>query len=131
MKHLLSIAVVLLVVVGLWSVLRNGSHKHMSVSLHVAQTRLTQIVFGAVLLAATGLMALQFFGWLLPQYGAAVWAYVLFGLVVACFVVVALVPHLEKTWRGPVHNLAAWGLVYLVSLVLLTMFSWPLDVGAR
>lgn len=131
MEHLLLFAVVLFAAVGLWAVLRNGPTKRLSISLHVAQTRLTRSVFGAVTLVATVGMAAQFFGWLLPRYDVELLAYSLFSLVVASFVVIALIPHVEGTWREPIHNLAAWGVVYLVPFVILSvLLSWPLSVVA-
>lgn len=117
---------VLLACAGLWAVLRNGPAKHVSVSLHVAQAKVTCIIFGIVTLAAAVLMGLNFFGWLLPHYEANVLSYGMFGLVVICFAIIALVPHIKGTWREPIHNLAAWGLVYLVPFVILLTLFWPL-----
>lgn len=130
MKHLLVFAVALLTCAGLWAVLRNGPVKRLSVSLHVARERVTRVVFGTATLGAAVLMGLNFFGWLLPRYEANLLSYGMFGLVVVCFVIIALIPHIEGTWREPVHNLAAWGVVDLVPLVILLTLFWPLALFA-
>lgn len=126
MKHLLVYAVVLLACAGLWAVRRNGPVKRLSVSLHVAQERVTCVVFGIATLVAAVLMGLSFYGWLLPQHSADLLSYGMFGLVVICFATIALIPHIEGTWRAPIHNLAAWGVVYLVPFVILLTLFWPL-----
>lgn len=126
MKHLLLFAVSLLTCASLWATLRNGPVKHLSVSLHVARAKVTQIVFGIVIFLAAVLMAGQFFGWLLPHYRADILSQIMFGLVVLSFVLIALVPHIEGTWRSYVHNFAAWGLVCLIPPVIVLTLTWPL-----
>lgn len=127
MKHLLIVAMCLLACATLWAVRRNGPTKNLSVSLHVARAKRTQVVFGVAIFVAALFMGGQFFGWLLPHYEANAISYALFGLVVASFVLIALVPHIEGTWRSDIHNFAAWGLVCIVPPVILLTLAWPLS----
>ena len=127
MKHLLIVALCLLACVSLWAVRRNGPQKDLSVSLHVARAKVTELVFGIVVFLAALLMAGQFFGWLLPHYSADIVSQVMFGLVVGSFVFIALVPHIEGTWRSYVHEIAAWGLVCIVPPIVILILTWSLS----
>lgn len=130
MKHLLVIAIALCVVAALYSVAQTGKTKHLSISLHAAGKRRTQVVFGGMLFIATNLAAITLFGWLLPSYGVGLVSYIIFGVVITFLAVIALVPHIVGTWREPVHNLAAWGLAWIIPMAMLLMLTWPLNPWA-
>ena len=130
MEHLLLIAIVLSVPVSLWAVAAAGRNGQLSISLHVAQSKQMQLVFGIALLVATVLMTGGLFGWLLPRYEAGVLTYVTFGAIIGCLALIALVPHVVDTWREPVHTSAAWGLVYAIPVAMLLMLTWPLSMAA-
>ncbi len=104
-----------------------GKTKHRSISLHVAETRRTQVVFGSILAIATILMAMTFFRWLLPKYDAGIVSYAMFTLVIFCLGTIALIPHVINTWREPVHNLGAWGFVHVIIVTMVMMLWWPLS----
>ncbi len=129
-KHLLAVAILLFSAAGIWAVLYTGVTNNLSISLHVSRSKVTKRWFGGIVLVATLLIALNLFGWLLPAYQAGVVSYVLFGLLVACFAIVALIPHVTHTQRGKIHNIAAWGMVWLVPLIMSTMLFWPLSALA-
>jgi len=127
MKHLLAVAIILFAFAGLWVIGRVGLSPRLSVSLHAAKTKANQLVFGVLTLVATILMNLTIFGWLLSHYAANGISYILFGLVAACLTITALIPHIEGTWRDSVHNVAAWGIVYILPLIMAFMLLWPLS----
>lgn len=129
-KHLLDAAILLFSVAGVWAVLYTGVTNSLSISLHVSRTKVTKRWFGGIVLVATILAAVNFFGWLLPTYRAGLVSYIFFGLLVACFAIVALIPHVMHTRRGRVHNIAAWGMVWLVPLIMSVMLFWPLSALA-
>lgn len=131
MKHLLLLSTILFVAATLWVLARNGRQKHLSISLHVAQTRRTCIVFGVAAAVATALAAMTIFGWLLPHYEAGLFAYIIHGVLIADFFLVAFVPHIAGTWRGKVHNFAAWGMAYAVPVAMALALMWPLHTIAR
>ena len=130
MQHLFLIAFLLSAVASLWAVNLGGRTKHLSISLHVAQSKVAQIVFGSILALATFLMAITLFGWLLPKYDAGVISYLMFILVILCLCTIALVPHVIATWREPVHNVGAWGFVYVIIVAMWVMLFWPLSSPA-
>lgn len=127
MEHLLVVALTIFALAGAWVVRRAGMTTHLSISLHAAKTRVSRGVFGVLVLLATVLMAVQLYGWLLPHYGSGSVMYILFGLVIVCLSTAALVPHIERTWREIVHNSVAWGIVYVIPLVMACMLQWSLS----
>ena len=130
MKHLLVIAIALCVAAASYSVVHAGKTKHLSISLHVAGKRRTQVIFGCMLFIATILAAIVLLGWMLPGYNAGLLSYIVFGIVIIFLVCIALVPHIVGTWREPVHNLAAWGLAWIIPMAMLLMLTWPLNPWA-
>lgn len=108
-----------------------GRRNELSISLHVAATHLTRIVFGCSIIVAAALAAVVFFKWLLPHYDAGIVYYLLYALLTVDFFVIPAVPHIEGTWRGTVHNFAAWGMVYLIPVIIFAAFFWPLSTAAK
>ncbi len=131
MNHFILIATLIFSVSSLWAVRHIGLTKHLSVSLHVSQQRLTQIVFGIGIIVSTLLFVIGIFGWMLPHYSAAWYSRVLFAGILIDFVLLAAVPHVRGTWREAVHNTAAWGMVALVPFAMLTTYFWPVSDMAR
>lgn len=131
MKHLLLLSVVLFATTTMWVITHTGRQKHLSISLHVAQACRTRFVFGVAAAVATALAAATIFGWLLPHYQANMFAYIIFGVLIADFFLIAFVPHIVGTWRGQVHNFAAWGMAYVVPLAMAVALWWPLHPVAR
>jgi len=125
-QHILLGTVLLITLASLWAVTHAGRTKHLSISLHVAKHERTQLAFGVVLGLATVVMACIFFTWLLPKYSVGTVSYFMFIFVTACLGVVAAVPHVVGTWREPVHNIAAWGFVYVIIVTMIVMLFWPL-----
>ena len=131
MRHLLVAAVVLLSAVSIWAIHRVGLTKHLSVSLHVSQTRQTQIVFGIVSIAGVLLMAFGLWGWMFPAYGVSMPTRWLFGLVLLGFTILAAFPYVLETWRAPVHNIAAWGMAALIPFAMLSTIGWTNVVAVK
>lgn len=104
---------------------------HRSISQHVAQTSITRWVFGVTASLAAVFAALALFVWMLPHYNAGIVSYVLFGSLILGLFIAAAVPHIESTWRGRVHNIAAWGIVYVIPLAMIVALFWPLTILAR
>ena len=127
MQHFFLIAFMLSAFASLWAVRLGGRIKHLSISLHVAQTMRMQVVFGSTLTLATILMAITFFAWLLPKYDVGILSYLMFALVILCLGTIAFVPHVINTWREPVHNIGAWGFVYVIIVTMGAMLFWPLS----
>ncbi len=130
MDYLLLMAMAACAAVSVWAVGYAGMKPHRSISLHVAEARRTQLVFGVILAAATVAFAVVLFAWLLPHYQTGLGSYVLFGLITGCLMTIALVPHVEGTWREPIHNMAAWGMVYVILVAMAMMLAWPLSAAA-
>jgi hypothetical protein len=126
MKHLVIISVGVFFLAAIWVVARAGMNPARSVSLHASTTRVSRVGFGILVSVATVLLGYQIFSWLLPKYYASIVSRVLFGLILGCFGVAAFVPHVVGTWREPVHNSVAWGLVGLIPLTMAFMLLWPL-----
>lgn len=130
-RHLLLLSAVLFFAASVWAVSRAGRKNHLSISLHIAQSRRASIVFGMLASIASALAAMTIFGWVLPHYEPNVLSYALYGLIIIDLFTIALVPHVDSTWRGAVHNIAAWGMVYVIPAVMLTALLWPLSDFAR
>lgn len=126
MKHLLIVGIAVLFLAAVWVVALQSMNSALSVSLHASRTRASRLWFGVMVSLATVLLGYQLFGWLLPTYRVGVVSGVLFGLILGCFGVAALVPHVVGTWRESVHNSVAWGLVGLIPLAMAFMLQWPL-----
>jgi hypothetical protein len=131
MKHLIVVSIILFVAVSSWAVARIGKIPHRSISQHVAMTAKTQLVFGIGAGVASLLAAVAVFGWMLPHYSAPMLSYILFGMLIAGFLIAACIPHIEGTWRGSVHNIAAWGIVYVIPVTMITVLFWPLSSVVR
>lgn len=129
MKHALSFAILLFSAASIWAVVRSGVTPRVSISLHVARTKISRVVFGVTTLVATALLGMNIFGWLLPHYTAGCLSYTVFTPLLLCFIVTAVIPHVKHTWREPTHNLAAWGIVYVVPVALACILFWPLSTG--
>ena len=131
MKFLLLPAVALFFLASIWVVAYIGPNANLSISLHVAKTKLTQWVFGTVTTIATLLATCTIFGWILPYYDANLLVACLYLLIVSAFLLIAVIPHIEGTWRENAHNVAAWGVVYVIPLAMVTSQSWELSIPAR
>jgi len=127
MEHLIALSVAIFVIVGMWAVSHVGRQKHLTISQHVAKTRKTQIGFGIGASIATLIAAWTILAWLLPGYSAGAVSYVLFGTVLAGFLIAAAVPYIKGSWRGSLHNIAAWGMCYIIPLAMLSSLWWPLS----
>lgn len=130
MKHALIVGLGVFFLAAAWVIIRAGMSPSHSISLHASRTRASKVGFGTLVCVATVLLGYQIIGWLLPMYHAGVISVVLFGLILGCFGVAAFVPHVVGTWREPVHNSVAWGLVYLIPLTMALMLQWPLTSNA-
>ena len=131
MEHLVVFAIILFVTIGAWSVQRVGRKNNLTISQHVAKSRTTQILFGIFGSAATFFATWSIFGWLLPHHQANVMSYIVFGLIMLGFLVAAVVPYIKGTVRGTVHNIAAWGMCYLIPVAILSALFWPLSDFVR
>lgn len=131
MNHSILIATLIFSISSIWAVQHIGLTKHLSVSLHVSQQKLTQVIFGTGIIVSSLLFAVGIFGWMLPHYGAVWYSRALFAGILLDFVLLAAVPHVRGTWREAVHNIAAWGMVALVPFAMLTTFFWPVSDIAR
>ncbi len=127
MEYFLLLSIALFIGVSAWTVSYVGKEKHRTISQHVAKSRLTQIVFGAVALLATLLASCVIFADILPHYRSSEIGYGIFGLVMACFLVAAVVPYIKGTRRGQVHDIAAWGVCYLIPIAIFVSLFWPLS----
>lgn len=107
-----------------------GVQPERSISQHVAKHLKTQILFGVLVGLASLIAAVAAFGWLLPNYDAGIIEYILFGILLTAFFLTALIPHIEGSWRGAVHNFVAWGIVGVIPLVMIAVLSWSLSVLA-
>lgn len=130
-KYFLLLSIVLFCVVALWAVRHVGRQKHRSISQHVAQTRRTSVVFGFVAAFAALLAAVTIFVSILPGYDAGITGYLVYTVIIVCLLTIALVPHVEGTRGGTVHNLAAWGMVYVIPAAMVLALFWPLSSFTR
>jgi hypothetical protein len=130
-NHVILLSVITFVLASAWSVNKTGLAKDRTISQHVGQQKVTIIVFGIAGSLATILASWAIFGWLLPHYHADILSYGVFVVLMFCFLVAALVPYIEKTRRGAVHNIAAWGMCYLIPLAIGASLFWPLETAER
>lgn len=127
MQYLLLLSIALFFGVSTWAVQRVGRKSHLTISQHVGRTRTTRVVFGIVGSIATLLASLTIFGWILPRYDAGTFSYVVYGLLMLGFLVAAIIPYVRGTWRARVHNLAAWGMCFIIPVAIFTtILLWPL-----
>lgn len=117
MKYLLPVAIVLFFFVAVWSVYRVGRRSDLSISLHIAQSRLTIWVFRIIGTVATIFATIALYGVTLPNHNASALTYAVYGVLLVEVLVTALIPHVEGTWRGNVHNIAAWGLCFSIPII--------------
>ncbi len=127
MQHLMLIAILLFATVGGWSVKKAGRKQSLTISQHVGQHSITQIVFGIIGSMATLTASTSLFFWLLPHYKANILSYIVFGLVMIGFLIAAVVPYIKNTPQGTIHNVAAWGMCYIIPVATLFALFWPIS----
>ncbi|NCU31199.1 hypothetical protein EOM57_05380 [Candidatus Saccharibacteria bacterium] len=131
MKYYLLISIVLFSFATTWSVYKVGRRNELSISLHVAQTRLTRWVFGITGSVAILLASLTIYGALLPLYDAPTIMYAAFGFLLLQMLVTVIVPYIEGSWQGKIHNLTAWGMCYTIPAIATLSLFLPLSLLAR
>ncbi len=127
--YFLLTAMILMTASSLWAVQHVGRTPALTVSLHVAKSRQTILVFGLLFGAATICYALWVFLWLFATIPLGVVGQILYSAIIFCFACVAVFPDIENTSVGAFHKLLAWALVYLFPptiLVTILASSLPL-----
>lgn len=117
MKYFLLIAIGLFLLIAPWCVYKVGRRNELSISLHIARSHLTMWIFGVIGTIATFFAAITLYGVTLPDHNASAFTYVAFGVLLLEMLIATTVPHIEGTWRGNVHNIAAWGLCFSIPVI--------------
>lgn len=116
MKYFLFFAVLIFVAVSWWTIKAVGKQNNISLSMHVAKSKKTSLIFGIGGSIATIAASVAVFSGLMPHVNAHFFVYGIFIVIFAQFFVTVLLPHVEGTKRGVVHNLAAWGMCYTIPI---------------
>ncbi len=130
MKYLLLVAIVLFLAVAVWCIHTVGRRNELSISLHIAQSRLTIWVFRIIGIIATILATIVLFGFTLPGHSAPVITYVALGIIIFEIAITVNIPHIENTWRGTIHNMSAWGLCFSIPFATLALLLSKLNQSA-
>jgi hypothetical protein len=119
----LAVAVFGLVALGLTRAM--GWHSELTISLHVAKTRWTAIVFGVTDVATS--LVLIAYAWLdlRPQASLSVATALLISTVLILLATVGIFPH-TTGWRARLHQRCAWlaAALIVVSALVLTIDGW-------
>ncbi len=116
MKYCLLFSVLIFTIVSLWVIKFVGRQNHLSLSVHVAKSRMSRLVFGIVGVITTTIALVSVLTYTLPHVSAHYLIYDVFIVVFAQFFVTVLLPYVENTRRGLVHNIAAWGMCLTIPL---------------
>ena len=127
----LLVSITLFTGVSIWTVQQVGAMKHRTISQHVAKSLTTQIVFGIVGVIASLLASVSIFSWILPHHQADLISHTLFGIVTLFFFAAAIIPYIKGTWRGSIHNIAAWGMCFVIPVVMFSALLWQLNTPTR
>lgn len=114
MRYLLFCTIVLTALASNIAVMRVGRNHALTVSQHVAKTRTNINMFRILFGAATLCFGLWYYFWLRQNVSLGFVGDASFIVITVCFAGAALIPHIEKTFGGDLHNFLAWGLVYLL-----------------
>jgi hypothetical protein len=111
-------------------VVARGAHPDLTISLHVAQTRATAVVFGVATVVTAGMLALYVWGYLPAHAKLSPVFYVLAFVQIVTLALVGIFPHLPRT--KIIHQPAARVLMITVALTALdlavetaTRVPWP------
>ena len=128
MMYLLIISMLLFFITSTWAIGRVGKMKDKTISQHIAKKRFVQIVFGINGTIATILASIVLFSSTLPRYNANVLSYILFAILMFFFVMAAVIPQIENTWRAKVHYVAAWGMCFIIPFAIFLSLFWKLSL---
>lgn len=118
MNYLIIITIILAAFASNLAIARVGRDHTLTVSQHVAKSHFTINMFRILFGAATVCFALWAYSWLYQNVTLGIIGIITFIGIIFCFAGAALLPHIEKTPGGEVHNFLAWGLVYLFPLAI-------------
>lgn len=127
MKYLLLIAVALFLLVTPWCIHKVGRTDRLSISQHVAKSRLTVWVFGIVGFVATIFAATTLYSASLPSHNASIITYAIFSVIILEMLISVIIPHIEGSWRGIVHNTTAWGLCFSIPFATIALLFLKLE----
>lgn len=117
--------------VSYWTIRSVGKNKDLSLSMHVAKTKRTILVFGLISLAATTLSTLTIFSDLLPSVNANALTYVVFSVLFAQFFITGMFPYIEGSRSGTIHNFAAWGMSFVIPIATAMLLFSSIDRATR
>lgn len=127
MKYLLLFAFLLLAITTAWIFKLQGRHDSLSLSMHVAKSKQASLIFGIFGIVATTAPAVAIVLGLLPMVSAHYFVYSVYFFIFGLMFITVLLPHIEGTRLGAIHNLAAWGLCLFIPIatasILLTGIS--------
>ena len=127
MIYLLLISIIIFAVTSAWAIQRVGKMKDKTISQHIAKSKLSQIVFGVNGAVASVLASVVLFFWILPRHGASFLSYIVFVVLMIFFFFAAVIPQIEETWRHKVHSIAAWGMCFIIPVVIVLTLFWHLN----
>ena len=113
MNYLIFVTILLTAVASNLAIMRVGRDNALTVSLHVAKTRFTINMFRILFGSATICFALWAYYFLYQNVTLGLVGIIAFIGITICFGGAALIPHILGTRGGDLHNVLAWGLVYL------------------
>lgn len=130
MNLLLIVSVILFGSITLWVINTVGKNDRLTISEHVAKSRKTIIWFGIVSSFATALASYSLFFGVLPTHHANWLSYAAFAFIMSGFLIAAVVPRTTKI-RRTIHDIAAWGMCYLLPLGIISEFMWTLNFWTK
>jgi len=127
MIYLLILSILIFAVTSSWAISRVGRMKDKTISQHIAKSQSTRVIFGINGTTASLLAVIVLFLWILPRHHADTFSYIVIALLMIFFIVAALIPQIEGTWRAKIHNIAAWGMCFIIPVVILITLFWRLN----
>lgn len=131
MEYILLFAVLVFVAVSSWVIKTVGRQNHLSLSMHVAKSKKTSLIFGVSGGVATMAASIAVFLSLLPLVNAHYLIYGVFIVIFAQFFVTVLLPHVENTRRGVAHNFAAWGMCFTIPIATASFLFTIVNTGLK
>jgi hypothetical protein len=131
MTPLFLFATVLFGIISAWVFKVHGCNNSLSLSMHVAKSKTTSLIFGIFGSIATTAAAIVVFSQILPSTNASLLAYIIFFVLFIQFFVTVLFPHIEESKIGSIHNIAAWGMAFNIPVATAALLFTDLNIALR
>lgn len=131
MHYVLFACIALTALASNLAVLKVGRNPALTVSQHVAKTHWNITMFRIVFGAATVCFGVWTYFWLHQNIHLSLVGVIAFAAIAICFAGAALLPYIEKTRGGTIHNFLAWGLVYLFPIAIADIVIANPDANIR